>query len=153
MLSHFTRVWLCDPMDYSPPGSSVLGILQERTLEWIAMPSSRGSSQPRDQTHVSFFDILFFFFFKPRFLMSPALAGGYLPLVPPGKLLFCLLPCESWDWVFLDSLSVAQWWVSQLLILLSCLSPTHSLLILNKNWLVFSRFSVVFSPASLFLTW
>ena len=49
-------------MDYSPPGSSVLGILQERTLEWIAMPSSRGSSQPRDQTHVSFFDILFFFF-------------------------------------------------------------------------------------------
>ena len=35
---------LCDPMDCSPPGSSVHGILQERTLEWVARPSSRGSS-------------------------------------------------------------------------------------------------------------
>ena len=39
---------LCDPVDYSPPGSSVHGILQVRMLEWIAMPSSMGSSQPRD---------------------------------------------------------------------------------------------------------
>ena len=37
---------LCDPMDCSPPGSSVHGILQARILEWVAMPSSRGSSQP-----------------------------------------------------------------------------------------------------------
>ena len=49
---------LCDPMDRSPPGSSVHGILQARTLEWITMPSSRASSQPRDIT-------------------SPALAGGF----------------------------------------------------------------------------
>ena len=35
---------LCDPMDCSPPGSSVHGILQARILEWVAMPSSRGSS-------------------------------------------------------------------------------------------------------------
>ena len=34
---------LCDPMDCSPPGSSDHGILQARTLEWTAMPSSRGS--------------------------------------------------------------------------------------------------------------
>ena len=40
-------------MDCSPPGSSVHGILQARILEWVAMPSSRGSSQPRDQTQVS----------------------------------------------------------------------------------------------------
>ena len=39
---------LCDPMDCSPPGSFVHGILQARTLEGVAMPSSRGSSQPRD---------------------------------------------------------------------------------------------------------
>ena len=32
---------LCDPMDWSPPGSSVHGILQARILEWVAMPSSR----------------------------------------------------------------------------------------------------------------
>ena len=44
---------LCDPMDCSPPGSVVHGILQARTLEWVALPSSRGSSQPRDGTHVS----------------------------------------------------------------------------------------------------
>ena len=44
---------LCHPMDRSPPGSSVHGILQARILEWVAMPSSRGSSQLRDQTWVS----------------------------------------------------------------------------------------------------
>ena len=52
-------------MDYSQPGSSVHGILQARILEQVAMPSSRGSSPPRD-------------------LMSPALAAS-LPLIPPGK--------------------------------------------------------------------
>ena len=46
-------VWLCNPMDCSAPGSSVHGILQARILEWVVMPSSRGSSQPRDQTHIS----------------------------------------------------------------------------------------------------
>ena len=44
---------LRDPMDYSPPDSSVHGILQARILEWVAMPSSRGSSWPRDWTQVS----------------------------------------------------------------------------------------------------
>ena len=43
----------CDPMDYSLPGSSVRGILQARILEWVAIPYSRGSSRPRDQTWVS----------------------------------------------------------------------------------------------------
>ena len=42
----------CDPMDCSLPGSSVHGILQARTLEWVAVPFSRGSSQPRDRTQV-----------------------------------------------------------------------------------------------------
>ena len=44
---------LCDPMDCSLPGASVHGILQERILEWVAVPFSRGSSQPRDRTQVS----------------------------------------------------------------------------------------------------
>ena len=43
----------CDPMDCSPPVSSVHGILQARILEWVVMPFSRGSSQPRDQICVS----------------------------------------------------------------------------------------------------
>ena len=53
---------LCDPVDYCPPGSSVHGILQARILEWVAMPSSRGSSQPRDE---------------PKSLKAPALGGGF----------------------------------------------------------------------------
>ena len=40
---------LCDPLDYTAHG-----ILQARTLEWVAFPSSRGSSQPRDRTQVSY---------------------------------------------------------------------------------------------------
>jgi len=61
---------LCDLMDCSPPGSSVHGILQARVLEWVAMPSSRGSSRPRDRTHVSC--LLHW-------------QAGSLPLEPPGK--------------------------------------------------------------------
>ena len=45
----------CNPMDYSLPGSSVKGIFQAGIFEWIAMPSSRGSSLPRDQTYISCF--------------------------------------------------------------------------------------------------
>ena len=56
---------LCDPMGCSQPGSSVHGTLQARILEWVAMPSSRGSSQPRDQACI---------------LMSPALAGRFLTI-------------------------------------------------------------------------
>ena len=44
---------LCDPTDCSLPGSSIHGILQARILEWVAIPFSRGSSQPRDQTQVA----------------------------------------------------------------------------------------------------
>ena len=54
---------LCDPMDCSPPDSSVLGILQASILEWVAIPFSWGSSQPRDQTKVSCITGRFFFFF------------------------------------------------------------------------------------------
>ena len=44
---------LCDPMDYTRQAPLSMGILQARILEWVAMPSSRGSSQPRDWTQVS----------------------------------------------------------------------------------------------------
>ena len=53
---------LCNPMDFSPPGSSVHGIIQARILEWVAMPSSRDLPDPGIEL-VS--------------LMSPALAGGF----------------------------------------------------------------------------
>ena len=44
---------LCDPMDSSPTDSSVHGIVLARILEWVAIPSSRGSSQTRDRTLIS----------------------------------------------------------------------------------------------------
>ena len=51
VLSHLIHVPLCEnPIDCSPPGSSVHGILQVRILDWVAMLSSRGSSWPRDWT-------------------------------------------------------------------------------------------------------
>ena len=55
-LSCFSRVQLCatNPMDSIPPGSSVHGIFQARTVDWVPMPSSRGSSQPRDSTPVTY---------------------------------------------------------------------------------------------------
>ena len=57
--SHLT---FCDPIDCSLSGSSVHGILQARILEWVAMPSSRGASQPRDQTHISYVSYIGGFF-------------------------------------------------------------------------------------------
>ena len=54
-------VSLCNPMDCSPPGSSVHGILQARILEWIAVSFSGISSWPRDQTQVSCKQILYSF--------------------------------------------------------------------------------------------
>ena len=59
---HFLHWYVCvlvtqscsfDPIDYSLPGSSVHGILQVRISKWVAISSSRGSSQPRNQTRVS----------------------------------------------------------------------------------------------------
>ena len=61
---------LCDPMDCSPPGFSVHGILQARILEWVAVPSIRWSSWPRDQTQVS---------------CISCITGGFFTAKPPGK--------------------------------------------------------------------
>ena len=53
VVSRFSCIRLCDTMDCSLPGSSVQGILQARTLEWVAMPSFRGSSRPRGGTRIT----------------------------------------------------------------------------------------------------
>ena len=60
-----SRVWLCNPMDCSPPGSSVCEISQARILEWFVISFSRGSSWPRDQTHISCIACKFF---SPRMI-------------------------------------------------------------------------------------
>ena len=76
---------LCNPMDCSPPGSSVHGISQVRILEWVAISFCEGSSRPRDPTRVC------------------CIAGGSFTAEPPGKSLqkcwmfcrcsLCLLLC------------------------------------------------------------
>ena len=58
---------LCDPVDSSPPGSSVHGVLQARILEWVTITFSRGSFYPRDRTWVS------------------CIAGRLFAISPPGK--------------------------------------------------------------------
>ena len=58
---------LCNPMDCSPSGSSVHGILQARLLEWIVFSFSRGlPSQPRDGTHISCIAVRFFTIWATR---------------------------------------------------------------------------------------
>ena len=54
VLSHFSCVQLCNPMDHSRPGFSVQEILQARILGSVAMPTSKGSYRPRDQTRLSY---------------------------------------------------------------------------------------------------
>ena len=81
---------LCDPVDCSPPGSSVHGILQERALEWVAFPFSRGSSRPRDQTQVSCIAGRFFTIWATK---NPSIRIKELPMFPFWKLhRFCLMP-------------------------------------------------------------
>ena len=57
---------ICDPIDCSPPGSSVPGILQARKLKWVVIPFSRGSSRPRNRTYVSFMAGRFFTIWATR---------------------------------------------------------------------------------------
>ena len=70
VISHLV-LSLCVPVDCCPQGASVHGILQARVLEPLAMPSSRGSSQPKG---------------KPESLRLPALAGGFFTTEPSRKL-------------------------------------------------------------------
>ena len=67
-------VQLCDPINCSPPGSSVHGVSQARTLEWVAISFSRGSSRPRDWTWVSCIN-RWIFFFTVESPGEPHLAG------------------------------------------------------------------------------
>ena len=67
---------LCDPLDCSPPGSSVHGILLARILEWVACPT------PEDLSHPGI---------KPKSLWSPASAGEFFTSVPSGKYMLLFL--------------------------------------------------------------
>ena len=109
---------LCDPMDCSPPGSSIHGICQARILEWVSMPSSRWLLQPRSQTCVS------------------CIAGRFFttePLVkPPYDLVVQSLSpvwlCDPMDCRHQDSLSIT---ISQ-----SLLKVMSIELVMSPNYLI-----------------
>ena len=104
---------LCDPMDCSPPGSSVHGILQARMLEWAATSSSRGSSWLRDGTSMS--------------CICPTLAGRCFTTEPPGKPLGLLGPhvfsCHEGFWTLPSCLGHSFLWPT---LLTSLFLATHS---------------------------
>ena len=82
---------LCDPMDCSPPGSSVHEIFQTRILEWVAISFSRGSSQPRHQTQVSCITGRFFTDWATREALYFMYSSVYL-LIPNSQIILFPLP-------------------------------------------------------------
>ena len=140
---------LCDPMDCSPPDSSVHGISQARILEWVAIPFSRGSSQPRDWTQVSCIASRFFTLWATREAPFKPLYKSY---ITGYKFLFryviCkyfLLFCDPW-FHFLNgvfwSMKVFNFGKVQLIIFLSCLCVDD--LLINHCLAWNPRFTLIF---------
>ena len=71
---------LCNPMDCSPPSSSIHGILQARILQWVAISFSRGSSQCRDWTWVSQIAERFFIIWVIREAKPPLFLAWYITI-------------------------------------------------------------------------
>ena len=79
---------LCDPVDCSPPGSSVHGILQARILEWVAMPFSMRSSQSRNRTRVSWISCIadrFFYCWATKVQLSIIRCMYYINILNKAK--------------------------------------------------------------------
>ena len=102
-------VQLRDPMDCSLLGSSVHGTLQVRTLEWVAIPFSRGSSRPRDWTHISWVSCISGRFFTisatreashPHLPSPPPLTGTFFKMHDNDTLHKVTVPV-SWPKIFL----------------------------------------------------
>ena len=81
---------LCGPMDCSPPGSSVHGILQARILEWVAIPFSREPSRPRDGSRLSRIAGRFFTWVEPR---EPWVEGNRIQVTEG---LLCISDIQPW---------------------------------------------------------
>ena len=130
---------LCDAMDCSPLGSSLHGILQARILAWLAIPFSRGSSQPRDWTQVWIESAGRYFFFFFFFILTPCYLFIYLFI--SWRLItfqYCSGFCHTLTWISHGftcvphpdppptSLSTRSLWVfpvHQARALVSCLQP------------------------------
>ena len=91
---------LCDPMNCSPPGFSVHGILQTRILEWVAISFSRGSSQPTDWSQVS------------------CIVGGFFTTAPHGEPTCVCVGMHTHTYINMHTYT----YILLLLLLLSCFS-------------------------------
>ena len=146
---------LCNPLDYSLPGSSVPWILQVRILEWIAIPFSRVSSQPRDWTQVSciaggFFtlwatrepqgsgtpdtDCALVFWILPGFLtVKVAAPGEDISQKSPEPQLTCdfpgelLGPCRAGASMTILSPCLEWWWPHEHQVSVSCMFASKTL--------------------------
>ena len=123
-----------DPVDCSLPGYTVHGIFQARIPEWVAISFSRGSSQPRDQTHIS---------------CVSALAGRFFttaPLGSPPLLHISLVYITVWSFKvikFLCSISNAEKFL--LTVQLSSYKCLESLFFFLKTFKVLEDFKVLFN--------
>jgi len=111
-------------MDYSPPSFSLHGILQGRILEWVAMPSSRESSWPRDWTRISYIScigrrVLYQLVPPGKASLLPAAAAKSLQLCltlcdpidgsPPGSPVPGILQARTLEWVAISFSNAGKW--------------------------------------------
>ena len=110
---------LCDPIDGSPSGSTIAGILQARTLEWVAISFSRASSWPRNRTQVSRIAGTFFNSWATREAHSTAAAAKLLQSCPtlcdpwdgspPGSPIHGILQARTLKWVAISFSNAWKW--------------------------------------------
>ena len=106
---------LCDPMDYSLPGSSVHGIFQARVLEWVAISFSRGCSQPRDWTWVSHIAGRRFTLWATREAAAAKSLQSWPTLCnpidgsPPGSAIPGILQARTLEWVAISFSTAWKW--------------------------------------------
>ena len=113
---------LCGPIDGSPPGSSVHGIFQARILKRVAISSFRGSSRPRDQSHISCVSCTGFFFTTvppgKRYAAAAAAAKSLQSCLtlcdprdgsPPGSLVPGILQARTLEWVAISFSNAWKW--------------------------------------------
>ena len=119
---------LCDPMDCSQPNSSIHGILQARTLDWVALPSSRGSSQPRDRKFISYVSCISRQVFYHQCHNGSTRFGGdsvQFSLVTQS----CLTLCDPMDFRMQDSLFITKSWSLLKLMSIASVMPSYHLIL------------------------
>ena len=97
---------LCNPIDYSPPGSTVHRILQARILGWVALSSSRGSSRPRDWTWVS---CISFFAATAKSLQLCLTLCNPIDGSPPASPIPGILQARTLEWVVISFSNAWKW--------------------------------------------